>query len=67
MERDVSGLERITDEQRAEDLYLIAEKHFYESPEDSPYDATLLLVMATALVAKQLARKGEQASVTAGT
>ena len=55
MARTPDGLEQITDPQRAEDLYLLAEKRYYASAEGSPDDATLLLTMAVALVAKQLA------------
>ena len=60
MERTPGGLEPITDEQRAEDLYLLAEKKYYESPESSPDDATLLHTMALALVTRQLYRINEQ-------
>lgn len=56
MPRDASGLEQMSDEQRAEDLYLLAEKRFYESPEESPEDAGLLQAMGLALIAKQLCR-----------
>lgn len=58
--RTPDGLEPITDEQRALDLYLLAEKHYYELPEASPDDVTLLQVMATALLAKQLYQLNEQ-------
>ena len=62
MARTPDGLEYISDEQRALDVYLAAEKKYHESPEDSPDNATLLLAMAVALAAKQLAKqsvKGE--------
>ncbi len=60
MARTPDGLEQITDEQRAEDLYLLAEKKYNESPESSPDDATLLHTMALALVTRQLYRINEQ-------
>jgi len=60
MARTPDGLEQISDEQRAEDLYLLAEKKYYESPESSPDDATLLHTMALALVTRQLYRLNEQ-------
>ena len=50
MARTPDELEQISDEQRAEDLYLLAETKYYESPEYSPDDATLLQTMALALV-----------------
>ena len=60
MARTPDGLEQISDEQRAEDLYLLAEKKYYESPESSSDDATLLQTMALALVTRQLYRINEQ-------
>jgi hypothetical protein len=60
MPRTPDGLEHIADAQRAEDLYLLAEKKYYESPESSPDDATLLHTMALALVTRQLYRIHEQ-------
>ena len=60
MARTPDGLEQISDEQRAEDLYLLAEKKYDESPESSPDDATLLHIMALALVTRQLYRINEQ-------
>lgn len=60
MARTPDGAEKITDEQRALDLYLLAEKRYYEMPEASPDDVTLLQVMATALLAKSITRLNEQ-------
>jgi len=57
MTRDASGLEQTTDKHRAENLYLLAEQKYYQSSEGSPDDATLLLAMATALLAKQMAKR----------
>jgi hypothetical protein len=60
MARTPDGSEQISDEQRALDLYLLAEKKYYESPESSPDDATLLHTMALALLTRQLYRMHEQ-------
>ena len=48
--------EQQSDRQRAEDLYLLAEKKYHESPDD----ATLLHTMALALVTGQLYQLNEQ-------
>jgi hypothetical protein len=48
--------EQQSDRQRAEDLYLLAEKKYHESPDD----ATLLHTMALALVTSELCQLNEQ-------
>lgn len=56
MARTPDGLEQISDEQRAEDLYSLAEKKYHETPDD----ASLLHTMALALVTRQLYQFNEQ-------
>ncbi len=48
--------EQQSDRRRAEDLYLLAEKKYLESPDDT----TLLATMALALVTRQLDQFNEQ-------
>ncbi len=52
MARDSSGVAHLSNEEPAEDLYIMAEKRFYGETERSPDDAALLQAMAMALVAK---------------
>ncbi len=53
---DEPSQEQLSDGQRAEELYLLAEKKYLESPDDS----TLLATMALALVTRQLDQFNKQ-------
>ncbi len=56
MERERGSNLPISDEERALDLYQLVEERYQALPDESSAGPTLLLAMATALLAKQLAQ-----------